>query len=849
MLIEDELKRIYLNYKIKEIIPFLKKLTPKEKKETAVILKKFLNKDWGHNHVSMLALLASSPTQDQYEKQAPGYYALPVSFVDELFESYVPEWIGNSYPFLRNIDYLKVIEWEKKGYLTLRDEVCAHLLSESIFSTHTTEEILFTYPETLEAHIWLLFQYNSEITANPNSEKNWKSIVNHLVGENKLERLRVLQSCLNAISLNFSKDHNIWFLELFSDLKPAHSEILGLQDQLFSIFHATQHSLFVPVLKILSPILTEKDFKNDDFLNAIAPLASIQVKTVLNALMQSLEKIAKNNKKYGETISLFLMPVFLNKDAAIQIKAAKIIAKYADPDSEHIKNEIQSYAGSLLSDAVLLLDKFLLSEKNQKEDKTDEHPESTVWHVSQPVSPIETVEELMFFAPQVFSHNNPNDFDLFIDVLMRLNPEINPGHITQLDPAFKAALKIKGGSGMHHLYASFFVAYGLMKREKPSPVLIEAKKEFPDLENWVGKRTPLIFKAYQQLLLGISELLKKGKKLPLLSLPDKTPCWIDPHVLVDRLKIYQTNEEFPVPFDLERAILRVKNHQLEELKEYARKELSKDYYKLLEPLFDPEYFTGRYEKSYLEGNFDRKTGTRKIYKGYVAEEIPELTVTIENKAVPDDGSLLEHLFNSYHGVYDLDLIRILHTAPHFSGSVFAKKYNETLSNSVYQYDSRTNTEFLDAWMQLDLPWQQMHYLFLSAGMFSKDKTFSGTAFEALIGKIISDDFDTAALGLMIGEKINFGLVPVKRLTDGLTAFTGLNPSHNRAFEKLLISILTTVNQPVFNLKKLLEIYDELLHLNQAKTDSAVAVKLKEWQNENNLKKIIIKLKTNERKTL
>ncbi|NML70630.1 hypothetical protein HHL23_12550 [Chryseobacterium sp. RP-3-3] len=364
MLIGDELKTIYLNYRIKEIVPFLIKLTPKEKKETAVILKKYLNKDWGYNHVSMLATLACSSTQDEYEKWAPGYYAAPIHLIDELFESYVPEWIGNSYPFLRNIDYLKVLEWQQKGYLKLNDEVCANLLSESLASDYTSEE---------------------------------------------------------------------------------------------------------------------------------------------------------------------------------------------------------------------------------------------------------------------------------------------------------------------------------------------------------------------------------------------------------------------------------------------------------------------------------------------------LRITIENKEISAEAPLLDHLFNSYHGVYDQYLIRILYTAPYFSGSVFAKKYNETLSNAVYQYDSRTNTEFLDAWMKLDLPFQPVHYLFLSAAMFSKDKTFSGTAFEAIIHKIVSDDFDIETLGIMIGENINFGLVPVKRLTDGISGFIGLNSSHNRAFEKLLISILTAINHPVFNLKKILEIYYELLHLNQSPTDDAVIGKLKEWENENNLKKMIIKLKTNERK--
>lgn len=847
MLIGDELKTIYLNYRIKEIVPFLIKLTPKEKKETAVILKKFLNKDWGYNHVSMLATLACCSTQEEYEKLAPGYYAVPIHLIDELFESYVPEWIGNSYPFLRNIDYLKVLEWQQKGYLKLNDEVCANLLSESLASDHTSEEILFTHPETLDIHIWLLFQYNSSIDCHYQNGRNWKELLKELVRENKIDRFKVLQSCLDAVHLNFSKDHNTWFLELFSHLEPVNEKILALQDNLFSVFHASQQSLFVPVLKIINPVITEPDFRTEYFLEAAMPLSGLQVKNILHALLQTLEKIAKNNKKYSEEICLFLLPVFMNKDAGIQIKAAKIIAKYGDPDSENIKNELQHFVESLLSDTKVWLEKFLSSDGNNEVLEPVEIEEPALWHVSQPVSPIQTVRDFIFFASQIFSRNEPNDFDLFSDALMRFDTEISEENLTQLEPAFKAALKVKGSVGMHHLYASFFIKYGLLKQKTGSQILNECKKEFPDLENWVGKRTPLIFKAYHQLLSGIFELLKHGKKLPLLSVSDHTPCWIDIHVLIDKLKIYQDQKELPVPFDLQRAVLRVKKENIEDSEKYAQKQLHKDYLKLLEPVFDPGYFKNIYEKDYINGSFGRKPGIRKIYKGYVAEEVPELRITIENKEISAEASLLDHLFNSYHGVYDQDLIRVLYTAPYFSGSVFAKKYNETLSNAVYQYDSRTNTEFLDAWTKLDLPFQKVHYLFLSAAMFSKDKTFSGTAFEAIIHKIVSADFDIGTLGIMIGEKINLGLFPVKRLTDGISGFIGLNSSHNRAFEKLLISILTAINNPVFNLKKILEIYYELLHLNQSSTDYAVIGKLEEWKNENNLKKMIIKLKTNERK--
>ncbi len=100
--------------------------------------------------------------------------------------------------------------------------------------------------------------------------------------------------------------------------------------------------------------------------------------------------------------------------------------------------------------------------------------------------------------------------------------------------------------------------------------------------------------------------------------------------------------------------------------------------------------------------------------------------------------------------------------------------------------------------------------------------------------------------------MGFEWAPVKRFTDGLSGLVNLSPCHNQVFEKLLISILAALaaaERPVFNLKKLLEIYDELLTLNPSETDHMLADQLEEWEKQNNLKKLSIKLRTNERKTL
>ncbi|MCS4305501.1 DUF6493 family protein [Chryseobacterium sp. BIGb0232] len=844
MLINEEFKAIYLNYRIKDIIPFLKKLTPKDKQEVAAILKKNINKEWGHNTISVLAALACSKTKEEYEKMRPGFHSIPVELVDDLFETYIPDWIGESHLFLYGFDYLKVLEWVQKEYLTLPDDIWASLLS----SSSRVEEIFSAYPVTLELHIWLLFEHECSITSSYQN-RSWKDVLKILVEEKKINRSRILKASLAAINFNFSKEHNTWFLEFFAYLEPGHEEILDLQDELFMIFHSTQYSLFPGVIKIINPIIAEKDFKTEDFLQATATLMTLPTKNIVNALLLALEKIAKENQTYHEAICLFLLPVFLNKDKALQTKGAKIIVKYGDLYSEKIREELTFYKEFLLSDAQNLLKKYLV-EKETKDNKEERNYETVPWHLSQPISSVETLDDFIFLSSQLFNNNENHHIDLFLDALIKLNDSFEEDHFSHLEPAFKAAFKRKETVGFQHLLATFLINYGLLKQKKKSQVLLDAHLGFPTLENWSEKRTPLIFKAYHQLLLGIFEFLKQNKKLPLLSVPDHTPCWISIHTLIDKLKIYQEQNEKPISFDLQIAILRVKKENLKKGEQYAKQQLKEEYFEFLTPVFEQTYFTDHYEKEYLDGNFSWKLDYKKIYKWNNTEEVPQSLLSLENhKELPENASFLNYFFNSYHTLDQDDLIRALYTVPYFSGSITARKYNGDLSCAMYQYDVKGNIEFLDAWMKLDLTFQPVHYLFLSAGLFHKDKTFSGMAFEVLINKAVSEDFNIRELGIIIGKKINFEWAPVKRFTDGLSGFINLSTSHNKAFERLLISILSAVEKPVFNLKKLLELYYELLNQNRTAVDEKVSEVLKEWENENNLKKIILQIKTNERKTL
>lgn len=193
------------------------------------------------------------------------------------------------------------------------------------------------------------------------------------------------------------------------------------------IFHSTQTSLFPGTLKIVSQVLTEKAFKTEDFLQVSSSLIMLPTKNMLNALLLALEKIAKVNSAFHENICLLLAPVFLNKDKELQTKAAKIIAEYGNTESEKIQTELKLYTSSLLSDAGILLEKFLI--QKGKSEPEEQNYEAAAWHRSEPVRPIQTIDDFIFFASQVFSSSTTYHFDQFLEALVNFNNEFDEDHL------------------------------------------------------------------------------------------------------------------------------------------------------------------------------------------------------------------------------------------------------------------------------------------------------------------------------------------------------------------------------------------------------------------------------------
>ena len=85
--------------------------------------------------------------------------------------------------------------------------------------------------------------------------------------------------------------------------------------------------------------------------------------------------------------------------------------------------------------------------------------------------------------------------------------------------------------------------------------------------------------------------------------------------------------------------------------------------------------------------------------------------------------------------------------------------------------------------------------------------------------------DNARLGRVIGLHEKLEWAPVKRLTDLIQHhMLNISKNHNIALEELIFSVLLQMEKPVTNLKRILEIYHEVLALNHSSVHQEVVEK-------------------------
>lgn len=483
--LKKELQQIVHLENEKEIIPFLKKLSFKEKKGLVPFLKKYKEAIFETYTVEKKSKWGSSYSYKNKHSDKKRDLVKKACFVcynktdfkkafwdgvqtitsDEYIENIIPWYIPNWYSALINeenswsLDYLKTMFLIHKGWLEPTNTLIASKLPNAIIDNKTvngvnestyTPEVLEKYPETLKNHIWLLFEEDSFINNNyinyrlNNYNKKsdvWIDTFIDLIEANKLDKNRVLKSAVLTSTKGFNQNLTGWFFDLFIKLNPTNDDVLNLQNELFSALNSPHSKVVNTVLRFFKKVGNLKKFHQESFVENSSILLNSETKSVVNSTLILLDKISKSNNKLVGSVCLKATETLLNVDDNIQLRASKIINKYGNVDSVELKEEISLYQDSLFYSSKEILKPFI---DNPQEEEFDEEVEldTNVLSDSNRVEVYTSFDELLFFVSQILDNNDVHHIDLFLSYAPKLNLLINAKNVSKLEPIFKRALDL-----------------------------------------------------------------------------------------------------------------------------------------------------------------------------------------------------------------------------------------------------------------------------------------------------------------------------------------------------------------------------------------------------------------------
>ncbi|CAM2940426.1 hypothetical protein DRF59_09105 [Chryseobacterium flavum] len=890
---KERLYEILNEGKVHEIIPFLKQLSAEQKKALIPTIKKMdreINKivmtknsyhTAGSEDQHSIIDIASFVCMDQ-KNFGKNYWKLfrNREHTEQILEWGCPEWFSD---FINEsveaeftaFNYKDILGWSEKGYVQPKPELLGHHLSNYPAD-------LDQYPETLKTHFWYLCEYPSKSLP---FYKEWFPTVQKLVAEQKIDRRRFLKECLLASNRNFNKNVTGWFMDAFTAFKPTDEELTALQDELLAGLASVQSKAVNTILLHLKKIIRYPTFKADEFSHYLPNLLSSEVKTVVVSSLTLTEKIFQKRVMNPEMLGISLCTAFVSKDDGIQSKAAKIILKYI-PVSDHIKEALSHYSDNILINVRSVLAKYIDDNPQELDDITAEKPMLVM--EENKVDEPQNFEDLMFLLPLAIENPGTYYYDIALSGFIRFADKADAESVKLIEPVFQKACKTLSKWEVPYfnvILCNLIINYGLRLLVRYPEQLKNLEKIYQKTSdeeatreayaNYHKKLGPLhgigvggtAMKAFKEIAVEAYRKMQAGDKIPLLSTITHTPCWIDPVILVERFEIYQNQNVSPDSLDLQLALQRCALDNTSEALALAEKKLKDEYKALLLFFLDknslpkgrfehPEWWMtagttrspeitfnefkdfgyGTIPKEFFSGVYEWKTIDSKKNSYYPAE----LSITIPKYHFTKrkDQLFLEYFIAEQKDHSDIHAF--MWSFPNMPANVLARVAKICLFYSglaeVYERNMVLNTA--KALYTIKKPLEEMGYLFLGTIFLDGDKTIRGIAAEIWLEHVSHHMIDNARLGKVIGLHEKLEWAPVKRFTDLIQHhMLNVSKNHNKALEELICAILLQMDQAVTNLKKLLEVYHEVLALNQSEANENVKEKLNNWKENSSLKKI------------
>lgn len=459
---------------------------------------------------------------------------------------------------------------EKEGLIAFNPELYALNLANQREdrSTSNTRKLLNEFLDdelALLRDVPLLFEYETVINNNNFYEQNsdkvqveyklWHEGILLFVNEHKISRAEVITNSLSTQSKEWNNGTKTFFKKLLESIHITDTEIINNQRTIFPFLQQTHTPIVNFGLDMLKSVILHKDFLIDEFMEWVGPVFyRDDCKTGIKRLIPHLEKIAKSKPQLAPQISEMLSDGFVIQDMDLQERISKSINKIGDFNDVKLRAKINDYQPLMLGNSKLLMDKFVMTELEEKIETVDYNfKTSNNKKLIRPIKLPQTWNELLFQFGNFILCEEMFEGEILLNSLVTKRNLFPVDFRDQVTSYLKQLENHYYEIESHEILKKYFIS---KIRNFNSPGTIR-KSSYHKI-----KTTDVII----ELLKVADSKIISGSSLPLLCLPTHYPYWIEPKELILRLLAYEKANEPVNPTDLSVAISRMPRENIEELK-------------------------------------------------------------------------------------------------------------------------------------------------------------------------------------------------------------------------------------------------------------------------------------------
>jgi len=729
--------------------------------------------------------------------------------------------------------------WYKKEFIKkyldehlvyIRYPIVLQLIKDGLFEpppSYIVTSVIYGLDDTIQAdiafkkHIWYIFLYDNNIYNN----NIWLDRFQSFIKQKKISRQKVLQESLLVATRGFNKPMTGWFFKLFAYLEPTDDELLSLQYELIQVLD-TEHSKPInESLKYIKRIMFHQDFMLSEFIDKVPILVMSSTKSIISTTLIMIDKIMKHTSQYKKQLALALSDVLLIKDEKIQTKAIKILQKHSLLNTAKDYELIEPYKESLFHSVTEMLP--LLKKQDIASQELDITIKSNIY---KPLEVYSDIDDLIYFYMHFFyDKDNSTTFDDFVRHLLPLHNAINKSTIDKCKILFEQLLK-------HNDYDSTIQS---LSKQALRNYLIDRLKKYGygsyidnlisqgdlwkmdyEISLWevIMQRSPFYAYIIYPLRFMIEEL-KTQKDPILLCSATHTPTYISTKIYEDRLSLIK-KRNIDIRVELQEVITSKCYPKIEDI------DISLEW-DIVQETYCKPYQDTTIDISVLKLHYDEEFYRYNYIRGYISyKEVKNILLWMPNHLEVLLLSLIQHIMRCSTYKHQL-----LYETKH---RIYTSKTgNIEAIQAVIDAISMINID-IDS---------EVINLFIALSMLYENQTIRNSIGEYYYHNSMINNINHYLLGKTLGKLEHNEYAPLKRFTDLVVSdMLNLSSLHNQVLHTLLSAMIAHMSdEPIKGVKKLLEIYLEVLSLTNLEIPQETRTKLDVWGEVKSLRSIVKKI--------